>query len=47
MKFVTPPTSVGSAPETRLRATLPFSPASKSLANMFVTNDPAGMSAQT
>lgn len=39
------PTHVQSSPGTRLRATVPFSPASKSLANMFVTNDPAGTSA--
>lgn len=36
------PTRVRSSPGTRLRATVPFSPASKSLANTFVTNDPAG-----
>lgn len=33
---------IHSSPVTSEKVTVPFSPASKSLANMLVTNDPAG-----
>lgn len=38
--------NVHNSPVTKVKVTVPFFPASKSLANMFVTKDPAGRPAQ-